>query len=164
MDYRILGPLEVRDGDGELPLGSPRLRALLGLLLLHRNEPVSSERLIDELWAGAPPATANKALQNGVSQLRRVLARDVLRTVPRGYVLRVGEDELDADRFERALDAARDARRPAESAAATAAGGARAVARAGAARARGCDRGPAGARPAGGAAAPRRSRSASRRT
>ena len=118
MDYGILGPLQVRDRDRELSLGSPRLRALLGLLLLHRNEPVSSERLIDELWDGAPPATANKALQNGVSQLRRVLADDVLRTVPRGYELRVGENELDADRFERALDAARDDSDP-ESAAAT---------------------------------------------
>ena len=118
MDYGILGPLQVRDRDRELSLGSPRLRALLGLLLLHRNEPVSSERLIDELWDGAPPATANKALQNGVSQLRRVLPDDVLRTVPRGYELRVGENELDADRFERALDAARDDSDP-ESAAAT---------------------------------------------
>ena len=70
------------------------------------------------MWDGAPPATANKALQNGVSQLRRVLPEDVLRTVPRGYELRVGEDELDADRFERALDAARDDTDP-ESAAAT---------------------------------------------
>ena len=118
MDYRILGPLEVQDGDLEVPLEAPRLRALLALLLLHRNVPVASERLIDELWDGSPPATANKALQNAVSQLRRSLPGDVLRTVGRGYELRVGDSELDADRFESALAAAADDADP-ESAATT---------------------------------------------
>ena len=107
MDYGILGPLQVRDRDRELSLGSPRLRALLGLLLLHRNEPVSSERLIDELWDGAPPATANKALQNGVSQLRRVLAATTCCGPSRAATsCASAKNELDADRFERALDAA----------------------------------------------------------
>ena len=119
MDYRILGPLEVQDGDLEVPLEAPRLRALLALLLLHRNVPVASERLIDELWDGSPPATANKALQNAVSQLRRSLPGDVLRHG--GSRLRAAGRRLptlDADRFESALAAAADDADP-ESAATT---------------------------------------------
>ena len=105
MNYRILGPLDVRDGKAELSLAVPRIRALLALLLVHRNELVASDRLIEELWNGTPPPTANKALQNAISQLRRVLPPDVLRTVGHGYRLDVAPDELDADRFERLVDA-----------------------------------------------------------
>ena len=54
-------------------LGGDRQRAVLGHLLLHRNEVVASERLIDELWGERPPPTAGKILQNYVSQLRRAL-------------------------------------------------------------------------------------------
>ncbi len=51
MDFRILGPLEVREGGRALELGGARQRALLALLLLSANEVVSSDRLLDELWA-----------------------------------------------------------------------------------------------------------------
>ena len=71
MDFRILGPLEVRDGDRQLALGGTRQRALLGLLLLHANEVVSSDRLVDELWG---EAEGSKALQVAVSRLRRTAA------------------------------------------------------------------------------------------
>ena len=73
MLFRLLGPLEVDDGDRPLPLGEGRHRTVLVLLLLHRNEAVPSERLIDALWGEAPPATAAKVLQNHVSRLRRAL-------------------------------------------------------------------------------------------
>src|SRR5215218_9852943 len=73
MDYRILGPLEVADGDRPVAVGGDRQRAVLGYLLLHRNEVVASERLVDELWGERPPPTAGKILQNYVSQLRRAL-------------------------------------------------------------------------------------------
>jgi DNA-binding SARP family transcriptional activator len=102
MDYRILGPLELRDGAEPLPLTGGRQRALLALLLIHRNEVVSSERLIDALWGETPPPSAQKALQNAVLQVRRTL-RDgtgTLRTERGGYVLHVAPGELDADRFE----------------------------------------------------------------
>ena len=121
MDYRILGPLELVDGAAPLPLTGGRQRALLALLLIHRNEVVSAERLIDALWGGTPPPSAPKALQNAVLQVRRAL-RDgaaALRTEPGGYVLRVAPGELDADRFETlaaggraALDAGDPATRP----------------------------------------------------
>ena len=73
MDYRILGPLEVADGDRSVALGGERQRAVLGQLLLHRNQVVASEHLIDELWGERPPPTAGKILHNYVSQLRRAL-------------------------------------------------------------------------------------------
>jgi len=115
MRYRILGPLELRNGTEALPLTAARQRALLALLLLNRNEVVSSERLIDELWGQAPPPTAAKALQNAISQLRRSLANGgdpgggPLRTDRGGYVLDVAAGELDADEFELLLAGGRAA-------------------------------------------------------
>jgi DNA-binding SARP family transcriptional activator len=105
MDYGILGPLEVRAGDRVVPLRGARQRELLAVLLLHANEIVSSDRLIDDLWEGDPPPTATKMIQNGVSQLRKLLAPEgegeqLLVTRSPGYLLRVDSGELDADRFE----------------------------------------------------------------
>ena len=57
MEFGLLGTLEVRAGDGPLPLGAPKQRALLALLLLHANRVVARERLIDELWGDEPPET-----------------------------------------------------------------------------------------------------------
>jgi DNA-binding SARP family transcriptional activator/DNA-binding beta-propeller fold protein YncE len=107
MEYRILGPLEVAEDDREIALGRGRQRSLLVLLLLHANEVVSSERLIDELWGDAPPPTAAKTVQVYVSQLRKSLrngdAEGPLLTRGSGYVLRIAPGELDLHRFERAL-------------------------------------------------------------
>jgi YVTN family beta-propeller protein len=105
--FRLLGPLEVSDGDDPLPIGEGRQRAVLVLLLLHRNETVSSERLVDALWGETPPPTATKVLQNQVGQLRRALHdREGRRLCTRdhGYMLEVGDDELDIQRFERLVD------------------------------------------------------------
>jgi len=63
MEFRVLGSLEVVDHDGQVALGAPKQRALLAVLLLHRGEPVSADRLIDELWGERPPASANKIVQ-----------------------------------------------------------------------------------------------------
>jgi predicted ATPase/DNA-binding SARP family transcriptional activator len=99
VEFRILGPLEVADGHGAIPLDAPKQRALLGVLLLHPNEVVSSERLIDELWGEHPPATAAKLVQTYVSQLRKALGPEPIATWPPGYQLRVDADGLDAVRF-----------------------------------------------------------------
>src|SRR5262245_32408099 len=101
MEFRILGPLEVSEGDGVLALGGAKPRALLALLLLHANEVVSRDRLIDELWGASPPETAPTAVQVHVSQLRKTLGRDLILTRPPGYLIRVNDGELDLDRFER---------------------------------------------------------------
>ena len=107
MDFRILGPLEVLDEGHPLDLGGPKQRALLTLLLLRRPGVVSSERLIDELWAGRPPATAAKSIQVYVSRLRKVLGEGVLITRERGYGLQLEPDQVDLDRFEHLLEEGR---------------------------------------------------------
>jgi YVTN family beta-propeller protein len=114
MEFRILGPLEVCEKGRPLALGGGRQRALLALLLLHRNEVVATERLIDELWGERPPDTVAKVLQGYVSHLRRVLEhnggepRRLLTRSP-GYLLRLESGELDADRFEQLFAQARRA-------------------------------------------------------
>ena len=87
MEFRILGPLEVDDGERLVPLGGPKQRALLALLLTRAGEVVSRERLIDELWAGEPPTTAVSVFQTYLSHLRKALGHDVIRTHPTGYAL-----------------------------------------------------------------------------
>jgi predicted ATPase/DNA-binding SARP family transcriptional activator/class 3 adenylate cyclase len=103
MEFRILGPLEVcADGGPKLDLAGKQ-KALLAVLLLHANEAVSTDRLIDALWGAEPPDTAGKALQVYVSRLRKLLepeGRSLLVTRPPGYALDLGEHELDLRRFE----------------------------------------------------------------
>jgi DNA-binding SARP family transcriptional activator len=101
MQFRILGPLDVRDGDRTVVPPRTKHRALLAMLLLHANEAVSTERLIEALWDDEHPPTAQKTLHVYVSQLRKSLGRDRVRTQPPGYLLRVEDDELDLLRFER---------------------------------------------------------------
>jgi DNA-binding SARP family transcriptional activator len=99
--FRILGPLDVADSAGSISLDAPKPRALLGVLLLHPNEAVSRERLIDELWGERPPATAPKILQTYVSQLRRLVGAETIATRRPGYLLQVDDDALDAAQFRR---------------------------------------------------------------
>ena len=108
MDFRILGPLEVADGDAVVPLAGVKQRALLALLLLNANQVVSSDRLVEELWTGQSPEAGRAALQVRVSQLRKALGDGgaALITRPPGYLVRVGRDELDLHRFERLVSEA----------------------------------------------------------
>ncbi len=112
MALGILGPLEVRLEGGEpVALGGHRQRALLAILILHANEVVSTDRLIDQLWGEHPPATAVHTVRVFVSRLRRALGPAGARLVtrPPGYVIEVGVDEVDADRSERLFASARAA-------------------------------------------------------
>ena len=109
MQFRILGPIEARFDDGPAPLGAPKQRALLALLLVHRRRVVTAEQLVDGLWGEAPPASALQSLQVYVHGLRRALGHDRIETAGRGYRVVVGEDELDLDRFERAFERGRTA-------------------------------------------------------
>ena len=72
-DFRILGPLEVAVDDRPLSLGGVKQRVLLALFLLHANEIVSRDRLIDEIWGESPPATVSAGLHVYVSRLRKLL-------------------------------------------------------------------------------------------
>jgi predicted ATPase len=102
-EFRLLGPLEVESDGAVLPVGGPRQRALLAFLLLHANEVVRRERLIDALWGEQPPARAQNALQVAVHGLRRVLGPERVETVGDGYRLHVEPDELDVARFQELL-------------------------------------------------------------
>ena len=104
MEFRILGPLEVLEDGRPLELGGQKQRALLGVLLLHANEVVSQDQLIEALWEERPPETAPKALQVYVSQLRKLLGKERLETRAPGYILRLAPEEFDLGRFERLLD------------------------------------------------------------
>jgi DNA-binding SARP family transcriptional activator len=107
VEFRILGPLEVVDGGRPLRLGGRNQRALLALLLLNVDEVVSTDRLIDALWAENPPRTAPTSLQNAVSQLRKLLGADRLVTKQPGYILRLEADQLDVDRVRQLVTEAR---------------------------------------------------------
>ena len=100
MEFRLFGPLAVLEGDRSLELGRGRQRALFAVLLLHANEVVSVDRLIDEVWGESPPRTAHKSIQVYVSRLRKELGDGRLVTQAPGYSLRVERSELDLGRFE----------------------------------------------------------------
>jgi DNA-binding SARP family transcriptional activator len=108
MDFGILGPLEVSDKGRVLPLGGAKQRALLALLLLYANQVISSDRLIDELWGDDPPESGTAALQVRISKLRKALGAggEAIVTRPPGYVIHVGSDRLDLQRFERLVSEA----------------------------------------------------------
>jgi DNA-binding SARP family transcriptional activator len=101
MEFRILGPLQVLDDGGPLALGGERRRAMLAALVLHRNAPVSTEALIEEIWPDPPPS-ARTVVHGHVSALRRRLGQDDGRliSVDAGYLLRLADSELDAAGFD----------------------------------------------------------------
>jgi DNA-binding SARP family transcriptional activator len=118
MEFRILGPLEVRDRGHPLAVTAAKQRTLLGILLVHANQPVSTDLLIEEIWDGRPPKTAANALQVYVTGLRSTLEPERARRAPSqllparagGYSLVVEPEALDADRFEREVETGKNAR------------------------------------------------------
>jgi DNA-binding SARP family transcriptional activator len=102
--FLVLGPVEARQGEHTLEISGGKPRALLSLLLLRAGEVVASERLVEDLWSGRPPASAGKLVQGYVSQLRRALGSDAVVTVGPGYVLQAGE--TDVAEFERLVQKA----------------------------------------------------------
>ena len=107
VQFRLLGPLEAQDGERGVELGRPKQRVLLAVLLVHANQVISLDRLVEELWGEEPPPQAAASLQTYVSNLRRALepgrpARALSRVLvsqPPGYRLVVGAGDLDATRF-----------------------------------------------------------------
>jgi len=107
MEFRVLEPVEVVREQRPVPLGGPKQRALLAMLVIHANQVVSVDRLADLLWGDAPPADPGSVVQVYVSNLRKLLEPDrpvaapprVLLTMRPGYLLRVEADRVDALRF-----------------------------------------------------------------
>ena len=100
MEFRILGPFEAVENGRSLALGSSQQRAVLAVLLLHRSEVLSTDRLVDELWGERAPPTAAKTVQGYISHLRKALGEGMIVTQGRGYVLAVAPEQLDVRRFE----------------------------------------------------------------
>ncbi|GGU95899.1 hypothetical protein GCM10010275_37370 [Streptomyces litmocidini] len=115
--FGLLGSLVVHDGTELRPVSGPKVRFLLAALLLQANRTVSRDALKEALWGDSIPASADAALANHLTRLRRVLAAadggtdERLRTVAPGYQLIVHEGELDADAFEARVRAVRQAHR-----------------------------------------------------
>jgi DNA-binding SARP family transcriptional activator len=105
MDSALLGPLEVRRDGVPIEIAGARRRALLAVLLLRAGEVVPSERLLEDVWADAPPAAGATALRVRVSQLRRALgpAGALIVTRPPGYFIDVEPASVDIYRFERLM-------------------------------------------------------------
>ena len=112
MEFRILGPLEVRSEQGVVTVAGGKPAAVLAVLLLHANEPVSAGDLAIALWGEDAPGGAVKTVQVHVSRLRKALGGpDILSTTSAGYCLNVRPGQLDAERFaEMVEEAPADAR------------------------------------------------------
>jgi DNA-binding SARP family transcriptional activator/tetratricopeptide (TPR) repeat protein len=117
IDFLILGPLEARRLGRPLKLGSIKHRMLLAKLLLHANQVLSTDELIDTVWGERPPATVRQSLQNHIAALRRVIEsagtpagqpRTLLTRDP-GYLLQIDPNQLDLHRFRRMVDEGRAA-------------------------------------------------------
>ncbi len=109
VEFRILGSLDVLVDGRPVSLGGARQRAVLAILLLHRGEAVSVDRVVDQIWGERPPETATKTVQVYVSRLRKVLGEGVLVTRGGGYALEVDADRVDAERFARLAEDGRNA-------------------------------------------------------
>ncbi|MFF3216039.1 BTAD domain-containing putative transcriptional regulator [Streptomyces sp. NPDC002886] len=121
MDIEVLGTLAVREHGVSLTPTAPKPRQVLALLALHADQVVPVSALIEELWAGAPPRSARTTLQTYVLQLRALIAtaleqgasegdevpagrrtaKEVLVTLPGGYLLSSGEGTSDVREFDR---------------------------------------------------------------
>jgi eukaryotic-like serine/threonine-protein kinase len=107
MEIRILGPLEVRDGERVLELGRGKESALLADLVIHRGEPLAPDRLADDLWGEHPPPSSAKTLRALVSRLRRTLGRDAIVLRGGGYLLADDGLTTDVAELERLLSRSR---------------------------------------------------------
>ena len=107
VNFRLFGPLTAETDSGPVDLGPPKQRSVLAVLLLHANEIIPTDRIIDLVWGEDPPRTAEHSVQIYISDLRKALsngsASNVIETRPPGYVLNTPPDTVDALQFERLI-------------------------------------------------------------
>ena len=102
VEFGLLGPLVVRDGTRTVTVSAPQQRVLLAALLLNAGRVVSLDALTEVLWDGESPAGARSALHSAVQRLRATLGpsgADLIETQPPGYLISVGDGELDVRAF-----------------------------------------------------------------
>src|SRR6476646_10137592 len=104
VEFRVLGPLDLRRDGSPVPLRASKPRKLLAILLVHHGRGVSKDRLVEYLWPESPPAGAEHAIEQHVSGLRGLLGDDLPTLArPPGYVLDIDPQALDSVRFEQLL-------------------------------------------------------------
>lgn len=114
--FNLLGPLEAVRGDRMCRPSAPKVRSVLALLLARSNYLVGIDSIIDELWGAEPPRSAMTTAQTYIYHLRQRMmstgviadAEEVVVTSAPGYVLRIGEDQIDAVRFQKLSDRGRE--------------------------------------------------------
>lgn len=113
LEFRLLGPIEVRCGDGTIALGGAKPRALLAALVLEHGHVVSANRLVDVVWPQDPPGSARALIQTYVSSLRKSFAAhgfsEIIDTRPPGYMVRLDSGTVDVDLFTDLVERARTA-------------------------------------------------------
>jgi DNA-binding SARP family transcriptional activator len=109
VSVRLLGPLELERAGRLVAFGGRAQRALLARLLLDANRTVAVDRLVEDLWGEAAPASSSKMVQIYVSKLRKELPEDMLVTRAPGYALEIDAEALDLVRFERLREEGRAA-------------------------------------------------------
>ncbi|MDH6113711.1 DNA-binding SARP family transcriptional activator [Kitasatospora sp. MAP12-15] len=110
MEFQLLGPVEVRQGNDAVPLSGTKIHTVLAVLLLNRGTVVSDERLSNALWGWDPPATRSAQIYTYVSRLRKRLGPEVdLVRHAQGYLMHPGSARLDLEEFERSSGLGREA-------------------------------------------------------
>lgn len=105
LDFGVLGPLQMSADGAALPLGTPKQRAVLAMLVMGRNRPVSSDSLVNAAWEQFPPPEPKASLHSYISNLRKLVAgagldpRTVLASAPPGYRLSITDADCDIGRF-----------------------------------------------------------------
>jgi DNA-binding SARP family transcriptional activator len=109
VEFRVLGPLEIRRDGAPISLRASKQRTFLGALLVSHGRVVSADRLADDLWPDGAPKNARHALEMHATRLRSLLGDDapLVARAP-GYVLELDPQLLDSVRFAQLLDEARD--------------------------------------------------------
>jgi SARP family transcriptional regulator, regulator of embCAB operon len=104
VQFGVLGPLQMRIGGGLVPLGTPKQRAVLAVLIVNASRPVGIDTLIGAAWDHRPPPGARATLHAYISNLRRLMSsagidRAILASAPPGYQLTIAETQYDFGRF-----------------------------------------------------------------
>ncbi|MGV9295055.1 AfsR/SARP family transcriptional regulator [Amycolatopsis sp. NPDC003676] len=111
MEYRILGPVGIGDGNREIPVDGVKLRTVLAALLLSGGRVTSDGQMSDLLWGQRPPATSSAQIWTYISRLRKLLGQGatIVRRTP-GYLLDIGQEgAFDYAEFEADVERGRTA-------------------------------------------------------
>ncbi|HEU0089223.1 MAG TPA: BTAD domain-containing putative transcriptional regulator [Pseudonocardiaceae bacterium] len=116
MEFRVLGPVQVLEGQRAIPVPAGRVRSLLAVLLLRANQVVTVQELVGQLWDESPPAHPRAAIQTYIGRLRQAVGGRLIQTTPSGYQIELDPAQLDLTRFRRLVEQADQVADPARQA------------------------------------------------